>query len=134
VNSNRVWAVLASAWLWWGASSLWAAEKDAWGVELDAGGVAALGSSDVRSEGKSGFSAGGLVRYGGNRGWSRGLGYNIALSRKRANTVRDFFVTRWEINANRFTIFAHGAKDPAASNATPRGRAKNRRVLVLIIP
>ena len=66
---------------------------------------------------------------------SRGpLGYNIALSRKRAATVRDFMVTHWGIAANRFTIYAHGAKDPAASNATPHGRAKNRRVLVLVIP
>jgi flagellar motor protein MotB len=46
--------------------------------------------------------------------------------------VRDFFVARWGLDKKRFTIFAHGAKKPAASNATPRGRAKNRRVLILL--
>ncbi|MBK8575027.1 MAG: OmpA family protein [Elusimicrobia bacterium] len=351
MNRKRTWAVCA--WVVCGASSLWGEIKDAWGVELDAGGVAAVGSSVVRSEGKSGFSAGGLVRYGGHKGWSKGfgynvlslqnghrlkpvtfvgdrrgspwgtwspfarlgagigtdkeagsmnrlvfrggvgvrrpihprwdlglkselwfspssggtgetmtlvtvgvtlarsfktiprkepiakpveqkqtqpaeetspgadnsptatasegspamviapaaattaetaapavgvtshkinilfqfdrsdregsdleaeipaleeiakilrndpaaeveihghadsrgpLGYNIALSRKRANTVRDFFVSRWGLDKKRFTIFAHGPKKPAASNATPLGRAKNRRVLVLLIP
>ena len=62
------------------------------------------------------------------------LGYNMALSRKRAHTVRDFFVSQWKLDKKRFRIFAHGAKRPAASNATPRGRAKNRRVIVLLIP
>lgn len=344
----RTWAMCAG--LVYGASSLWAGEKDTWGVELDGGGVAAVGSSEVRREGQSGVSLGGLVRYGGNKGWSRGfgynvlslqngyrlkpvtfmgdrrgtswgtwspyarvgagigtdkqtgsmnrlvfrtglgvsrpihplwdlglksefwyspaegvtskemtlitagvtlsrsfktiprkqppakpvkqdqpepieekrpnietslvdsadggppappatpalvttampdsqvtshtinilfrfdrsdadgsdltaqmpalenaaqllrndpateaeihghadsqgpLGYNIALSRKRANTVRDFFVSRWGLDKNRFTIFAHGAKKPAASNATRQGRAKNRRVLIDLLP
>jgi outer membrane protein OmpA-like peptidoglycan-associated protein len=62
------------------------------------------------------------------------LGYNMALSRKRAHTVRDFFVSQWKLDKKRFRIFAHGAKRPAASNATPHGRAKNRRVIVLLIP
>ncbi|MBK8576539.1 MAG: OmpA family protein [Elusimicrobia bacterium] len=62
------------------------------------------------------------------------LGYNIALSRKRATTVRDFFVSQWTLAKTRFTIYAHGAKKPTASNATSHGRAKNRRVLVLLIP
>ncbi len=62
------------------------------------------------------------------------LGYNIALSRKRANTVRDFFLSQWKLDKTRFTIYAHGAKKPTASNATSRGRAKNRRVVVLLIP
>lgn len=62
------------------------------------------------------------------------LGYNMALSRKRAHTVRDFFVSQWNLAKTRFTIYAHGAKRPAASNATLHGRAKNRRVIVLIIP
>ncbi len=62
------------------------------------------------------------------------LGYNMALSRKRARTVRDFFVSQWKLDKKRFGIFAHGAKHPPASNATSHGRAKNRRVIVLLIP
>jgi hypothetical protein len=59
---------------------------------------------------------------------------DFAHSRKRAHTVRDFFVSQWKLDKKRFRIFAHGAKRPAASNATPHGRAKNRRVIVLLIP
>ncbi len=62
------------------------------------------------------------------------LGYNIALSRKRANTLRDLFVDRYKIAKSRFTLFAHGSKNPIASNATPQGRAKNRRGVVIVIP
>ncbi|MBK8871744.1 MAG: OmpA family protein [Elusimicrobia bacterium] len=52
------------------------------------------------------------------------LGYNMALSRKRAHTVRDFFVSQWKLDKKRFGIFAHGAKHPAASNATPAAAPK----------
>jgi outer membrane protein OmpA-like peptidoglycan-associated protein len=62
------------------------------------------------------------------------LGYNIALSRKRANTLRDLFVDRYKIAKSRFTVFAHGSKDPIATNATPQGRAKNRRGVVIVLP
>jgi outer membrane protein OmpA-like peptidoglycan-associated protein len=346
VNKKNVWAVLGCVWMAWVTLPLFSAEPDGWSVELNGGGVSALSSSVVRKEGKSGVSIGGLVRYGGKKGWSRGLGYdvlslqnghqlkpativgdrhgtpwgawspyvrfgagigsdkeagsmnrfvvrtgvgvsrpirphwavglktelwyspagqtgedmalmtagltlarsfqtiprkevaaqselkkadpvaenvpgpdsspaassvespppetvvpettaepsdsvtshkiailfqfdrsdaagsdlatkskdleavakgllndpdaqaeihghadnrgplgyNMALSRKRAITVRDVFVRQWKLDKNRFRIFAHGAKLPTASNATPHGRAKNRRVIVLIIP
>ena len=62
------------------------------------------------------------------------LRYNISLSRKRANPVGEFFLSQWKLDKTRFTIYAHGAKKPTASNATSRGRAKNRRVVVLLIP
>jgi outer membrane protein OmpA-like peptidoglycan-associated protein len=60
-------------------------------------------------------------------------GYNMALSRRRAEALRDLFVTRWGLPSNRFAIFAHGSKKPVASNGTPLGRAKNRRAVVIVL-
>ena len=53
--------------------------------------------------------------------------YNMALSEKRAQAVKDFFVTRG-IDAERLTTKGFGITKPAASNKTKEGRAKNRRV------
>ena len=54
---------------------------------------------------------------------------NKKLSFKRAERIRDLIV-RGGIATDRLTIAARGAMDPAASNATEDGRAKNRRVEV----
>lgn len=53
--------------------------------------------------------------------------YNMALSEKRAEAIRDFLVTRG-IDPNRLTTKGFGFTKPAASNDTKEGRAKNRRV------
>jgi OOP family OmpA-OmpF porin len=53
--------------------------------------------------------------------------YNMTLSEKRAQGVKDFFVSRG-IDPNRLTTKGFGITKPAASNKTKEGRAKNRRV------
>ena len=53
--------------------------------------------------------------------------YNMALSEKRAQAVKDFFVTRG-VDPDRLTTKGFGITKPAASNDTREGRAKNRRV------
>ena len=53
--------------------------------------------------------------------------YNMTLSEKRAQAVKDFFISRG-INAERLTTKGFGITKPAASNKTKEGRAKNRRV------
>jgi flagellar motor protein MotB len=52
---------------------------------------------------------------------------NQKLSFRRAEHVRDLLVHGGIAN-DRLTVAARGADDPAASNATEEGRAKNRRV------
>lgn len=65
---------------------------------------------------------------------SRGpLGYNIALSRKRALAVKEVLMKRWGIAGQRIATFAHGSKRPTASNATAKGRAKNRRAVMKVL-
>ena len=53
--------------------------------------------------------------------------YNMALSEKRAEAIKDHLVTRG-IDPKRITTKGFGFTKPAASNDTKEGRAKNRRV------
>jgi OOP family OmpA-OmpF porin len=53
--------------------------------------------------------------------------YNLDLSERRAESVKDFFVSRG-IDPQRLTSKGFGFWKPAASNKTKEGRAKNRRV------
>ncbi|MFP4474473.1 MAG: OmpA family protein [Desulfatibacillaceae bacterium] len=54
--------------------------------------------------------------------------YNIALSKRRAQAVRDYLIDNFNISADRFGIIAFGESRPIAPNDTPEGRYKNRRV------
>jgi OOP family OmpA-OmpF porin len=53
--------------------------------------------------------------------------YNMVLSEKRAEAIKDHLVTRG-IDPKRLTTKGFGFTRPAASNDTKEGRAKNRRV------
>jgi len=53
--------------------------------------------------------------------------YNMTLSEKRAEAIKDHLVTRG-IDPKRITTKGFGFTKPAASNDTKAGRAKNRRV------
>ncbi|MCE8002135.1 OmpA family protein [Billgrantia ethanolica] len=56
--------------------------------------------------------------------------YNVGLSERRANSVRDFLVSRG-IAENRMTTRGFGEERPVATNDTDEGRAQNRRVEIL---
>lgn len=61
---------------------------------------------------------------------SGGLEANIAVSRQRAGAVRDWLVAQG-IDAARIDAQGVGYLSPRDTNATPEGRARNRRVEVL---
>ena len=52
---------------------------------------------------------------------------NKELSYKRANAVREYFISKG-VDANRMTARGYGMEQPIADNNTKAGRAKNRRV------
>jgi len=53
---------------------------------------------------------------------------NLTLSQSRADRVRDILSTRYGIAADRITARGFGQTRPAATNDTPEGRRRNRRV------
>ncbi len=53
--------------------------------------------------------------------------YNIALSKRRARAIVDFFVETYGLSRNQFVYDGKGPDQPIASNATEEGRAMNRR-------
>jgi outer membrane protein OmpA-like peptidoglycan-associated protein len=57
--------------------------------------------------------------------------YNQDLSQRRAQSVRDYLVTRG-IASDRITAQGFGLTSPVADNATPEGRANNRRVEIVV--
>lgn len=59
--------------------------------------------------------------------------YNLGLSQRRAQAVTNYFKSKG-LASSRFTTKWYGEKNPIASNDTAEGRAKNRRVNVVIVP
>ncbi len=59
-------------------------------------------------------------------------GYNLELSKRRAEAVRDYLLGKFKIDKDRITLHWYGKADPIASNQTPEGRAKNRRVVGIL--
>jgi len=59
--------------------------------------------------------------------------YNLRLSERRANAVRDYLVAK-QVRSARITAVGFGESFPVASNDTAEGRQRNRRVEIEIIP
>jgi len=57
--------------------------------------------------------------------------YNMRLSDRRANAVRQWLI-KCGIPASRLTARGFGKSNPVASNATPEGRAQNRRTELVV--
>ncbi|MDB6063338.1 MAG: hypothetical protein JWM78_3441 [Verrucomicrobiaceae bacterium] len=57
--------------------------------------------------------------------------YNLKLSQRRADAVKDSLVTRYNIDASRLSAVGYGESRPVASNATKDGKAQNRRVVAV---
>jgi outer membrane protein OmpA-like peptidoglycan-associated protein len=82
--------------------------------------------------------AGILAAYGGVcprlEGYTDNVGsdeYNLQLSRKRADAVRDYLISQG-VPPSDVTAAGFGSTNPAAPNATAAGRERNRRVEMLI--
>jgi outer membrane protein OmpA-like peptidoglycan-associated protein len=57
--------------------------------------------------------------------------YNLNLSSQRAESVAEYFLDKG-IAPEQVTFFGYGSAQPIATNATPEGRKKNRRVEIRI--
>ncbi len=59
--------------------------------------------------------------------------YNLTLSEKRAERVAEYLIDSAELNPDGMSYDGKGAKDPVADNTTAEGRAKNRRVEIILL-
>lgn len=59
--------------------------------------------------------------------------YNLRLSENRALAVANY-LNGQGVDPRRFSIIGYGERQPVASNATPDGRAANRRVEIRLAP
>jgi outer membrane protein OmpA-like peptidoglycan-associated protein len=62
-----------------------------------------------------------------------GEAYNMELSQHRAESVRSFLVSHG-VAPDRITAQGFGPSQPVADNASPEGRADNRRVEIVVQP
>jgi outer membrane protein OmpA-like peptidoglycan-associated protein len=59
--------------------------------------------------------------------------YNLNLSNDRAGSVKQYLVLNHNINADRLVARGYGETKPVASNDSPEGMAKNRRVEFVVM-
>lgn len=55
--------------------------------------------------------------------------FNVSLSQKRADAVRQALIERFGADGSRLSAKGYGPSQPIADNTTADGRAKNRRVV-----
>jgi len=58
--------------------------------------------------------------------------YNMNLSQRRAEAVRDILVNQYGIDGSRLTATGYGETRPVDTNDTDEGRANNRRVMATL--
>jgi outer membrane protein OmpA-like peptidoglycan-associated protein len=59
---------------------------------------------------------------------------NLDLSRRRAQSVKQYLVEQYAIDEHRLTVRGAGKSQPIADNDTPEGQAQNRRVTIQACP
>ena len=58
--------------------------------------------------------------------------YNYDLGKKRADAVGRYLITQKKLDPMRVIPVSYGESNPASDNSNPQGRAKNRRVEILV--
>ena len=71
-------------------------------------------------------AAPGQILIAGHTDYQASQEYNLELSQRRAEAVRDYFVANG-LDTGRFVIRGYGETEPIASNDTEEGRQRNRR-------
>jgi outer membrane protein OmpA-like peptidoglycan-associated protein len=74
-----------------------------------------------------------VVRVEGHTDSTGSESYNMDLSRRRADSVKNIVIQQG-VSSSRIETVAFGESAPVASNDTEYGRAKNRRVEIKIAP
>lgn len=112
-------------------------------IALDASVLFDTGKSDLKPEARDTLHeaaervkkfAGASVLISGHTDNVGSAASNQALSERRASAVKAYFVDKEGIAADALVTKGFGSAQPVADNATDAGRARNRRVDVVITP
>lgn len=116
-------------------------------IELAADVLFDFDSADLRAEAEQALRnvadiisqhRGARVRIEGHTDSKGSDSYNKKLSRRRAESVRDWFIASAKLDDTGFETTGYGESKPAAANETPdgsddpEGRQKNRRVEIVV--
>jgi OmpA-OmpF porin, OOP family len=74
-----------------------------------------------------------IVVVDGNTDSTGPADYNYVLSKRRADSVITYLVTKYQVPAHKIYIIGLGKDKPVAANSSNAGRAKNRRVDVRLM-
>jgi outer membrane protein OmpA-like peptidoglycan-associated protein len=74
-----------------------------------------------------------VVQVAGHTDSTGSHAYNMTLSQRRADSVKTYLTSRG-VTPQRLHTVGAGPDHPVADNATPEGRAQNRRVEITIVP
>ncbi len=69
----------------------------------------------------------------GHTDWTGTDDYNLSLSERRADAVKNKFVQDYAISADRIDVIGYGELRPVEDNSTAAGRARNRRAISVIL-
>jgi outer membrane protein OmpA-like peptidoglycan-associated protein len=58
--------------------------------------------------------------------------FEMSLSKERAETVKNYLVRSYGIDASRIKTVGYGSTKPIADNSTPDGRRQNRRIVYVV--
>ena len=73
------------------------------------------------------------IKLEGHTDWIGAEQYNQRLSEKRSEATSKYLIEKGSVAAQRISSVGYGELKPVASNKTRDGRAKNRRVEILIL-
>ena len=73
-----------------------------------------------------------MLNIEGHTDSSGSLAANNKVSLTRANIVKDYLVSEYKVNPDQLITLGLGPTKPIADNKTAEGKAKNRRVTVIL--
>jgi outer membrane protein OmpA-like peptidoglycan-associated protein len=112
--------------------------RRSWAIEFESGRATFTPQAQATLEELSRdllVASGTLVQVHGHTDSQGSADANQNLSEERAFAVKQWLMNKSSVNfpAERISVHAHGATNPVAPNSTAEGRAKNRRVEIVLV-
>ena len=112
--------------------------RRSWAIEFDTGKATFTPQAQATLEDLSRellVASGTLVQVHGHTDSQGSADANQRLSEDRAFAVKQWLMNKSALNfpSERISVHSHGATNPIAPNSTSEGRAKNRRVEIVLV-